>query len=550
MEMKLGDETDILDQAFRSNVIEAINSSENNNRKLAMKKRHDVFRDLTSSYVIEQLRQELGDETVQEMIHRTSNLSISRKIIEKKAMVYKDGISRETSDETDQVALDFIVDKLNINSLMKKVNKYVELFKNTEIFISPYLNKATQKWTLQAQALRPMDYDVIEDADNPEIPRVYVFSYYSSSDQQQTAHANPNESGFHSRRGSNISFRSGDNRDQVIADSPNDAGEGEKKYVWWSTNFHFTTDEKGEIIAEYSPENMENPIGCLPFVSFSSDRDGSFWAVGGEDLTDGSVLINMLLTDLYYIAKLQGMGIFYLFGKGVPKRIKIGPADAITLDVRDGDPTPQIGFASSNPPLSSHMSLIEQYLAMLLSTNNLEVTTVQGKLGVNNAASGLQEMIRRAENIDDIEDQREMYRDNEPQLFKIIFKWINVYNERGLIDDEYKMLGTLNVDMPITLKFNQPSHFQTEKEKLEILEKRRTLGLDSMIDMLIRDNPDMGENEAKEKVLKILEEKLELQTKRTEMFGLPTPPNQQDESDDDENEDESDDEKDDENKDE
>jgi hypothetical protein len=348
---------------------------------------------------------------------------------------------------------------------------------------------------------------VIEDGENPEIGRVFIFSYFADG---ATRHqAAPNESGLRTGTDTPLNFRSGDGHDQIIADSPDDFGQNKMEFVWWSTNYHFTTNAKGQLVKGTNKGDVDNPIGMLPFTSFSKDQDGQFWALGGDDLSDGTVLLNQLLTDLYFIAKLQGQGIFYLIGPRVPESLKIGPSDAILMETKEGDPDTQIGFASSSPPIEAHMKMIEQYVALLLSTNNLEPGTVRGELSATGAASGIQEMIRMSENIDDIEDQREVYRDNEPEIFKIITAWHNLLLDRGVAHDDLKQLGMIDPLEKVSLSFPSPKRFMTDKDKLEIIAKRRELNLDSSIDSLMRDNPDLSREDAELKFLKILEDKLQ-----------------------------------------
>jgi len=307
--------------------------------------------------------------------------------------------------------------------------------------------------------------------------------------------------------------------DQTIADAPDDFGTENNEYVWWSNKYHFTTDEKGEILSGKQEADYSNPIGMLPFFNFSEDQDGQFWAVGGEDIIDASVLLNVLLTDLFYIAKYQGMGIGYLFGKGVPKNMRVGPTSFITLDVGQDDPTPQMGFATSNPPLEAHLKMIETYLAFILSTNNLEPGSVQGTLSASNAASGVQEIVKKAENIDDVAEQREIYRDGEPVLFKILAKWHNLYLGKKLLTKKLTELGAIDEDMELNIKFADAQPFMTEDQKLEAIKKRKEIGLDSMVDSIMRDNPDLKREDAEEKLKKILEEKLVESSNKLKAFA-------------------------------
>lgn len=506
--IRLQDESDILNPDFRAKIIEEILGPENKARKQDIRKRYDLLKDRTRPYVIAEMQNEQGEEAMAEAQARAANISFYKRTCQKKAMVYKDGVIRLTPEDEDQADLDSIVDLMNINTTMKKVNLYLEAFRNTAIRIFPWQDKQTGKWCISTSVLAPDHYDVIEDADNPEMPRVFIFSYATFSDSGP-GYADQHQSG--QRKDylrSNINFRQGDGVDQGIADSPSDKGKEKLEFVWWSNGYHFTTDAKGEVIQHKSPEDLSNPIQCLPFVSFHKDQDGSFWAQGGDDLVTGTILINLMLTDLNYITYLQGHGVFFLFGKGVPKNLKVGPRDALVMEVDEGETPPQIGFATSNPPIESHLRMIEKYIGYLLATNGIDPGTVIGTLDGTNANSGIQEIIQRSELLDDIEDQREQYRDKEPLLFKIIFKWLNLYSEGSLLKDEFQQLGTIDEDMQISLKFAEPVPYMSEKEKLDVIKIRKELGLDTMADSIKKDNPELTEEEVDRKLIDLLEEKV------------------------------------------
>lgn len=517
--MRLKDENQILDEAFRRQVINEIEGPENQARKNEAKKRYDIFKDQTKKYVIQEMQEESEDKSVvAEIKNRAANVSFLRKIIDKKAVLYSPGVRREVpGDELGQGQVDLLVDMTNLNSVMKKANKYSELFKNALVNPTIYEDKSTGFWRYGIKVLAPYSYDVIEDADFPENARIVIFSYFTSNTSPYN-YAAPHQAGVRGVGTSSVDFTIGDQINQTIADSPGDEAYPIKHYVWWSNQYHLTTNDKGQIISDRSPEGLLNPIGRLPFVDFSTDKDGHYWALGGSDLVDGSILLNVLLTDLYYIAKYQGMGTGYMFGKGVPKNVKVGPSSFLTLEMKEGDPVPQIGYATSSPPIGDHLALIEQYVSFLLATNNLEPGTVSGQLSAGSAASGIQEMIKRSEITEDLEDQKEIYRDNEPALIKILIKWHNLLLDRGVLDPDFAQIGRVNEYLKINLKFNEAAPFMTELEKLGIIEKRLDLGLDSMIDAIMKDNPELSEEDAVEKARKVLEARL--QQSRESLLGF------------------------------
>jgi hypothetical protein len=408
-----------------------------------------------------------GKNVIPEIESRASGVSFARKIIDKKAMVYKSPVQRM---HPQQEQLDIVTDLLNVDNAMKKANKYVELFKNTLIHVFPWLDKANDKYRLDLRVLSPDAYDVIEDLHNPEVARVVIYSYSAGKDVY---------------------------------------GKEMINYVWWSNSLHFTTDKEGKIIAALSPEDLRNPINMLPFVDLSDGKDNGYWCIGGDDIINCDILLNISITDLNYIIKYQSMGIFYLAGAGVPKEVKVGPSSMIVLDKRPDDPDVQIGFASSNPQIDAVLSAIEQYLNYVLSTNSLETGAISGKITANNASSGLQEIIKKSEILDDILDQQEIYRDGEPTLFKIIFKFINLYNDKGQLDDEFKAIGKIDDTTKVVTKFLPPTVIQTEKDKLDIIQQRKDMGLDTMLDSIKKDNPELSDEEAKIRLGQILKEKAE-----------------------------------------
>ena len=497
--MELFKEQDILDKKVRLRLIEEIEGPENKSRKMESLKRYEILKDRIKKYILQNLMKELDPETVQDMESRIATVNIYKKVIGKKARVYKTAPKRQAMEGTDQDQLDMLIDKVKLNVSMKKANKYLEAMLNTDVFVRPIKNvheltdQGNPTWEYRVDPLAPHNYDVIEDANDNERAMGYLLSNFDTGTGVQG-----NETGERDSSGTITSnFRDGDNKDQTIADSPNDK---DKEYVWWGHTYHVTFNADGDIIADRSGDNNLNPIKQMPFVSLAKERDGSFWALGGDDLIEGSILINTILSDIYYIAKMHGTGLFYLFGKGVPKTHKVGPNQAITMNVEEGDPIPTIGFANANPQLSDHRELVEQYLAMLLTTNDLEPGSVQGSLSATSATSGVQEMIIKAEPMGSVENDQELFKDAEPEIVNIVGKWHNLYFDKGLLTRKLTAIGKLPAEIDYTIKFGAIQQFMNEKEKLEVIKSRLELKLDTIIDAMILDNPDLSRQDAELKL--------------------------------------------------
>jgi hypothetical protein len=503
--MQIFNENELLDQNFRLNVIQEIEGQENQKRKEESFKRWEVLKDRAKKYIIDMLLNEMDEETVREMEGRASNINLFKKVISKKARVYKTAPERtlQSGNENQFVMMQ---DLINLNSTMKKTNRYLEAFRNCLVFIRPYKchdesrSDGEPVYKYHVKILPPHMYDVIEDEQDNEMARAYILSDFSPKTIQTEVYSQ-----LRGRTGSKSSFRDGDDKNQVIADSPADKDQPEKHYVFWSNDYHFTCDEKGQLVGVVDESDIVNQIGELPFVDLAKDRDGSYWSVGGEDLIEGSLLTNMLLTDYNFIQKIQGMGIFYMFGKNVPKKYKVGPNRGITMQVEDGDPTPQIGFASANPNLTELREGIAAQIALLLSTNDLGMNSVSVKLDGSNFQSGIQELIQHSEPLNAIEDDQQIFLDNEQDIVRIACKWHNYFLEKKLLHSDFAQYGSMD-EFDYSLSFPKPEQYQPEKQRLETYKMKKDLGIADEVLILMEDK-GLTEQEAEQEILAIQKRK-------------------------------------------
>ena len=500
--MRIKNENEILDPAVRKQIIEEILGSENQRRKQEAYKRYLTYKDQTKAFVVEQLQKQFDSSTVKEMEYCLANISLCRKVIDKLARVYNNGVRREVQrDEKLTESLEKLSKELEINSELRKANKFLKLQKNLAFYIKPcpiYYADGSEKYSLKLEPMNPYLYDAVEHYYDRTKPMCFILSDFEYSTVQYTSldaatvgrTASPDPQGV----------KKGDGIDQSIADQPDDAKT--KQFVWWSDSYHFVTDESGTIISE----GTENPIKMMPIVNFALDQDGQFWAQGGDDLIDGSVLINSILTHNQHVAIIQGYGQFYMKGKNLPRNIKIGPSKAIIMEYDEGEPVPEIGYASSNPQIDALRGLVESYIALLLTTNNLSTSAVAAQLGQSNMApSGIALMIDKAESMEDVNDQRQIFLDKEHEIWEIIAAWLNLYGD--MLDDSLKGYA-LPEEIEMNIKFHDAPVVVSESEKLQNFKLRKELGLDSMLDLIMKDNPSLTKQEAEEKLKSLMEDKM------------------------------------------
>lgn len=503
--MRIKSQDEILDAGIRKKIIEEIEGNENKERKYRHFKRHQLLKDQTEYFVIDHLERQFDKTTVYEMSFAVSNVSLYRKVIDKLARVYNAGVDRGlvneegVENETETEKLEKLADQLCVNSRQKTLNKYLKAHKNTAMYVKPCPNE-DGTYELVLQPMAPYLYDVVEHYYDRTKPMVYVLSNYDYKTVKYTTQ-DPSKEGRTFEQ--TVKPPLGNMKDEVIADNPLDAEYENKEYIWWSDKYHFTTNGKGEIISE----GTDNPIDKMPFINYAIDQDNQFWALGGDDLAESAVRINSQITHLNYIGQLQGYGQFFYSGKNPPTNMVVGPNKGIVLRYEEGDPEPTIGFASANPQLADLQAQIEMQVALVLTTNNLSTSGVATNLGrAESPASGISLIIDKAESMEDVQEQQELFLDNEPVMWEIINKWLQLYGSEGTLAEDLQGLSFPD-DLKVNLEFKPPQIIMSEKEKLEAIQLRKDLGLNSMEELMKIDRPGISDQEAMEKLKKIQEER-------------------------------------------
>lgn len=507
--LKLQNEDDILNPDFRKRVLdEIVQGDENLARKNSELRKHEIYRDMNRKWVLEALiRENFKPSTLKQMENRSTNISICKKIVNKLAQAYMGGVKREVpEDEKSTESVSALGEYLDFDTAMKKADRYRQLFRNTEVLFVPkkdtYASEEAKKdlYTLCVRVLAPWEYDVIEDPYDNTKKKVLIISDFPERATMQIPMSGTDavraSQGF--RGASVVTLHGGDGKDQTIADSSADKGTDRdtRQFIWWSDKYHFTTDIHGNIVK--SPEGNQNPIGRLPSVTVCGDQDGSFWAKGGDDVVEGSILINKLLTDINFISFVQGWGQLVILGKDLPNKIEGGPDNAFVFPMNEGDPTPNVFYATSNPPIDKWGETVKMTLALLLSTNNLSPRSISASLDASDASSGIALLIDQSELTTDIQDVQKIFQDKEPPMWEILRRWHEYYSKLSALTEKLQIIPVFE-DSDVKLKFHQIKAVVSEKEKLEALKMRKDLALNTQAELIQMDNPDLTPEQAEEK---------------------------------------------------
>ena len=244
---------------------------------------------------------------------------------------------------------------------------------------------------------------------------------------------------------------------------------------------------------EDNPQNI-NPLNMLPFVfaSKSSAIDLPYL----NPITSQSIEINARLSCLLTASEKHGFGQFVLKRPEGMKLddIEMGWDIALDLPLKEGmEQQPDATYINANPNLDGMGKVIYDYIEAVASEHGLDTSAIKGQ---NNFSSGIERMISQADVQDIIAANQQIYADIEGEIYSIVQAYLESENESTLKEQE------------MTISFQKPKVLITDKEVLENIENRMSLGLITKREALQIIDPNLSDTGADEKLIGINEEKI------------------------------------------
>jgi len=266
-------------------------------------------------------------------------------------------------------------------------------------------------------------------------------------------------------------------------------GEENKKERWayWSDTEHYyidKTEDRDVKVAIAGNEDMVNPFGVLPCVFMNNGwRDESFWdTYTGDDLTGGTITLAVHLTFLNHIIKTQSFK--QLVGSGDNVEELLGQVlDPLSVLRLTGQNTKLEAL-----DLQSNYEMLNKVIQDLANNIavNYNVSPAQFRM-TSQVSSGFALKMENLKLDKFTVEQQQDFKVYEKELFTLLNTVSEVYGEK-------LALGTISVD------FVEPIHPISTKEQVEVDRQRIELGLTSSAKILIRDNPDLSEEDAEQLV--------------------------------------------------
>ncbi len=431
-------------------------------------------------------------------MYSVTDYSILNKIVNKKSKAYKEApIRKVVGDDAATEIYHNIVNEYGLNTAMRELDIQFNQYKHG--LIACFMDREYEENLAKSQlywkfySLAPYEYDVVKD-DDGEV-KIVVLSY-----------PDPSVS----------SGLGGDGYNSLIAeDGSNDETRRERFYSFWTDKQHImikVTGNKGtdKLLIEFQPiegnESGVNPYGILPFVYVPMNYSKNYPTP--SPLPMQTVELNALMSVYLTSANMQ-VGVLKI-SRPEKQKINIASHSLYTAieapqSSRPEDKPTDVSFISPTPNMTGHKEAITTYLATILDEHGISGSQVLGG-SVESFNSGFDRLLAQADVQGIIEDNQEIYSEVEHEIYEIVSAQLATQGMSVLPYDAFRII------------YRKPKVMISDKEKLDNLKTMKELGLWPDYELVQMYDPNLSEEDAKNKLLSIQQSKVDLAT----MFTDPT----------------------------
>jgi hypothetical protein len=453
-------EIDYLNSQIRKSLVADLKNNENEQRKKTSVKQFEIFKDRALYFVKEYLKGFYAQDTINEM-PLIGSINLAKRVVTKEAGLYVNAPTRTfvglTEDQAQ--AMHKVYADLKVNTAMLKAN---QMFKDQD---QTHVQVCLMNGALKIRNLWQHQLDVVPAPSDPENADAYMITGFDKSMYLPRM------------------VSTADNVNQKIGD-PDDYKERMKRIAFWSDEDNFITDERGNIISE----DTANPLGMLPFVDISQDKDSEYFSRTGESLTDSTIQFNAMMSDLFMMVRMQTFGQAWFKGSEemIPTNIQIGPNRVLKLPINPDRPTDtDFGFANANADIPGAIQAIESFLSAFLSSRGLDPSIVNTKGNSKSFSSGIERLLAMIEMFEPSKSDADLFADAEKGLYKIIVRYINTYANTAFLPN-FPIVSVPETST-VEVQYSKPEVVQSEQEKLTSIKQRLELGLIDDIDAIAQD---------------------------------------------------------------
>lgn len=464
-----------LDAQQIKQILDEVESEENKSRKRDSFASWQISEGGLRPYVLSKIQQMYPQTWT---LYTIADYSLLKKVVDKKAKAYKESPVRSLSEDAASKDYSDIAQEYGLNQTMRNFDRMLNQHKYALIGSFMELNEGKPKFKFMS--LAPHEFDCVKDSEGKL--QAVILSY---PDQTIT--------GTHSS----------DGRDSLIAGNKSDEGVESKVYTVWTETNHYVVRARvsGKNVGsveimpiESNPDNL-NPWGVLPF-EYAPASDTPNYPVSSS-LPGQTIELNALLSVYLTSGNMQvgQLVIKHPDGQQFNSAVQ-GMMVSLHLPQGDADSRPtEADYISPSPNMDGHRTSILTFLKLILDEQGISgAQAIEGQ--AQDFASGLDRMLSEADVQDAVELNQDTYGWVERQIYKIVRRQLQSANlGMNLPDEELKVL------------YRKPRMLISDTEKLGNLKLMMELGLLEEWEKFSVFDPNVSEDQAKEKIARIKAER-------------------------------------------
>lgn len=414
----------------------------------------------------------LGKEIVYDQEWLYDFVNVTKKMIDRMAVVYKEPAKRVIASEIDQDKkpvtdyLDYIL-PVDVNTKDKRAHRFGKLF-NTSL-TQVYFNRNTGKIDFSIEPSHK--YRVEVSSDNPyEITKVEYRKYLK-----------------------------------------NTSGQDEYYTIVWTADEHYKIDQQGNRIPVgnntdlVNPWRNENGDGVLPFPKLMIEQGEDIWGIGQNDLVNVNENVNFLLTFLINDSIVMGSGgnliatNLNLTKKGEEVNGTVKPRSGrrhpyAVDNIKVDDAQPNMQYVSTEPLIAEIQNSIDYRIKQIAVIKGLNPNTIISEI---KDTSDYQKMMDYMEMIEVRRDDVDPCRTYEMERWEIIKAVNNTAYQDPELKNKFKLQeipwdAELKVDFADIKMELSPDQLWSDRAE------REQRNMKTPIDWLMEENTELTKEEAEQ----------------------------------------------------
>ncbi len=243
--------------------------------------------------------------------------------------------------------------------------------------------------------------------------------------------------------------------------------------------------DSGAFIVDKWGEATPQLAGRIPVTMyFDRFNEGQLLPEGNTDLTATNLVINLVMTNLYHLQKMQAHGQPVLNSMfNYPAGFKAGPEEVVQIK----DPNGSFRYETPGAQLPAVKDIVEYLMKSAATLNNLSPGAFSTEV---NQLSGIAKKIEELPLIQFVAEQQSLYAAYETDLFEVSRAVWNGHARHDPIDESYKQVVTF-----VPLDFPSDPAADLDRD-----EREAAMGIVARWELIQKKHPEMTEKQARERL--------------------------------------------------